>query len=283
LSNSTDVDVYRFYVLDFGGTATVQVRSPGGMPYRVSIAIWNGDVVSTSSGQGGPQSASLSVVQPGSYYALVDSGVGAFSPSQPYTVSVDVEYPGPAPLVTLEGEFRANEGDDEEDIRANADFIQDGGSRTIRTKRSGSPEDPSVAGWEMAEVGENFTATIDARVIEGNNAGVAINFGNVDAGIRYSVLIDTTDQQARLSNIAPDEAIEIVPAFDTGAVVVGNGVNRITIQARGGTVRVFVNGTRVISVDGLQVPPGWISFGVISWEDTAAVRFDNLLVTSPSP
>ena len=211
LSNGNDIDVYRFEVLDFGAQATLQLQT-GGLPYRVSIANWAGDVVATSVQEGDVQVARLAVLQPGSYYAFVDSSTGAFVPSQPYTVAVNVAYASAPPMVTTEGEFRANEGEDENDVREGEDFIQEGGSRTIRTRRPGTHDAPVAANWLMAAVGENFTATIDARVIEGNNAGFRILFGG-DAQNRYSVLIDTTDSQVRLSYATPEKTNEIVKAF----------------------------------------------------------------------
>ncbi|MFN8634304.1 MAG: hypothetical protein U0893_10650 [Chloroflexota bacterium] len=280
LSNGNDIDVYRFEVLDFGAQATLQLQT-GGLPYRVSIANWAGDVVATSVQEGDVQVARLAVLQPGSYYAFVDSSTGAFVPSQPYTVAVNVAYASAPPMVTTEGEFRANEGEDENDVREGEDFIQEGGSRTIRTRRPGTHDAPVAANWMMAAVGENFTATIDARVIEGNNAGFRILFGG-DAQNRYSVLIDTTDSQVRLSYATPEKTNEIVKAFVTKAIVPGNGVNRVTVQSLNGTIRVFINGQRVISVDGQKVPAANIGFGIVSWEGPAAVRFDNLLVTAPA-
>src|SRR3954469_10968054 len=84
ISSPNDVDAYRIEVLDFNTDVHVEMNIP--LPYKAELANWNGDIIASSSRDGGSEVLDTTVPIPGSYYIFVHSSNGQFSDARPYEI-----------------------------------------------------------------------------------------------------------------------------------------------------------------------------------------------------
>lgn len=290
ISRRDDVDAYRFEVRDYA--ATVRVSLPERpMPYRVSIANWNGDVVASDSS--GTVQTRLDL--PGSYYAFVDTPTGAFSDSAPYRIVYTVSYATqPVPQVLFSSEFRGGPRDIFSDTGANSFsdelgvYTIDHGRISLQLTQAGSPDAPISSSFfqdpeppDPGPIVEDFTMTIDARVIGEAEAGYAVLFRYVDEDNYYQVEVNLMDRQVALTKLVDSELLDIVDWVDA-PMLVGDGVNRTVIRAVGHEIRVNINGKEVLRAEDDSFARGLIGYGAVTYGQPPTVNFDNILVTTPT-
>jgi hypothetical protein len=290
ISRRDDVDAYRFEVRDYG--ATVRISLPDRpYPYRLSIANWNGDVIASDSG--GSVQARLDL--PGSYYAFVDSPTGQFSDGAPYRIVYEPTYPDqPVPTVIFSSEFRGGPRDVFTDTGTNTfsdefgEYTIDNGRISIRLTKPGTHAEPISATFfqdpEPPDPGptvEDFTMTIDARVIGAQEAGYAVLFRFVDGDNFYQVEVNLMDRQVALTKLVDGQLIDIMDWTDAPSLVI-DGVNRTVVRAVGDDIRVNINGHDVIRAQVSTFSRGLIGYGAVTYGEPPTVNFDNILVTTPT-
>ena len=290
ISRRDDVDAYRFEVRDYG--ATVRVSLPERpKPYRVSIANWNGDVVATD--PSGTVQTRLDL--PGSYYAFVDAATGEFTDDAPYRIVYAVTYATqPVPQVLFSSEFRGGPRDVFTDTGTNS-FSDDVGVYTIDNGRisiqmtaGGAPDEPLSAKFTQSPdppdpgpTVDDFTMTIDARVVGDVDAGYLVLFRFVDDDNYYELAVSQLDQLVTLSKMVDGDLQDVVDWTDA-PMVVNNGVNRTVIRAVGDEIRVNINGKEVLRAKDDTFTRGLIGYGAVAYGDPPTVNFDNILVTTPT-
>jgi hypothetical protein len=261
------------------------------LPYRVSIANWNGDVlVSDPSG-----TAQARLTLPGSYYAFVDSPTGQFSDGAPYRIVYAVTYATqPVPTVLFTSEFRGGPRDVFTDTGTNTltdeygIYTIDNGRISIQLTRPGTHEAPVSATFfqdpeppDPGPIVEDFTMTIDARVIGAQEAGYAVLFRYVDGDNFYQAEVNLMDQQVALTKLVDGELLDIVDWVDAPSLVT-DGVNRTVVRAVGDDIRVNINGTEVLRGKDSTFSRGLIGYGAVTYGEPPTVNFDNILVTTPT-
>lgn len=290
ISRRDDVDAYRFEVRDYA--ATVRVSLPDRpKPYRVSIANWNGDVV--ASDPSGTVQARLDL--PGSYYAFVDAPTGEFSDSAPYRIVYTVTYAAqPVPQVLFSSEFRGGPRDIFTDTGTNSFsdelgvYTIDNGRISIQLTQAGTHAEPVSSTFfqdpeppDPGPIVEDFTMTIDARVIGGAEAGYAVLFRYVDEDNFYQVEVNLMDQHVALTKLVDGELLDIVDWVDA-PMLTRDGVNRTVIRAVGDEIRVTINGKEVLRGTDDSFSRGLIGYGAVTYGAPPTVNFDNILVTTPT-
>ena len=288
LSSPNDVDAYRIEVLDFNTDVHVEMTIP--LAYKVELANWNGDIIASSSRSGAAEVIDATVPIPGSYYLFVHSANGQFSDSRPYSIFRALSYPGSSiPDIIEVTDFRsdtpsgATTGSNQ-----NADqFTEADGRYTITMANGGVADDPSQAWYvNIGPTLTDFTMTVDARVVNGVDAGFQIYFRSngtgSDASNTYFTTIDAKDGQVRLSKKVNGE-LDHTDWLATKAVNTGGGVNRVVIRCYHDEILINVNGEDVFNVTDSSFNQGRFGFGAIAWEARPPViNFDNIIITTPT-
>lgn len=286
ISRPNDVDAYRIEVYDFNTDVHVEMPT---MPaaYKVSLANWNGDVIATSTRDGGSEVIDTTVDVPGVYYVFVHSAGGGFSDTQPYQIFRALTYPGSSiPEVIDWADFRAGSTtlfSGETDL---ARFSDADGRYTIAMKVPGTQQSPSRA-WNvgLGEVLTDFTLTVDARLSNSVDGGFQIFFRKTSEdnsdNDTYSVIIDARDGQALLTKKVNGEVTtsDWVPSE---SINTEGGVNRVVVRCFDDEIRVNVNGDDVFQVSDTSIRQGRIGLGAVAWGDPPTVNFDNIIITTPS-
>ncbi|MFN8634672.1 MAG: hypothetical protein U0893_12515 [Chloroflexota bacterium] len=285
ISNPDDIDAYRFETFDFDTTSHVEIADQP-VPYQFVVADWNGDEIGRSRSDGNREVADIPLKMPGSYYIFVQAKTGQFSDSAPYRILTRINYPGAAPAATYRGDFRAGSLDVDDTSRQTVDYIRSGGKLTIAGKVNGSRESWAGGTYWLDTTGDEFTITFDARVQSGKQAGYRLQFGgtgNTNDPFKdsFQLIVQTFTQQAVLGQYAGTEYKRLAGWQASPAIYKDNRVNRTTVDARNGNVRVVINGVEVLSWAG-KVPAGRFAIGSSSWDDPAVISFDNVIATAPS-
>jgi hypothetical protein len=139
-------------------------------------------------------------------------------------------------------------------------------------------------GMELSNL-RDFTWTFDARLVNAaDHAGFGVQFRHVadDQGSTLlGLIVGVDDGHIELNRNVNGVARRIAQA-DSPAVDTTGGVNRITVQAIGGDVRVNVNGQDVLQAQDDTPQAGALRFGAFSQGQTPPVfNFDNILATAP--
>jgi len=288
-----DIDAYRFETRDFGAKVHVALTNRP-VPYRLSLANYTGEVL--ASNPSGVVDATLDM--PGSYYVFVDSGTGQFDANRPYRISASVTYPsGQAPRVIYSHEFDADAPDSfqAENAAAGArQFSDDNGTYTLESGRieikftaTGTSDAPVKAQFallaEPPDPGptvDDFTMTIDTRMLDAADAGYSVLFRLVDYSNFYQLDVKLQGRQMRLSKLVDGNLSELtewkaVPNLRTV------GVNRTIVRGVGKSLRVNINGQLISELQDDSFSRGMIGFGATTWSNPTTVNFDNILVTNP--
>ena len=274
LSTPDDADAYRIEVLDFNAVARIQlVERP--LPYQVELADWNGQII--ASGPSGTIEAKLS--QPGAYYIFVHTSDGRSSPTTPYRLSHQLQYPsGKTPDILYSNELRFG-AEPEEKVDHGAEYSSEGGRFTIKMTAAGAPNDSKAAlslwGPELTD----FTLTMDTRMQSEGLAGYHIffRFGE-DKGY---ILFVTAERLVALGR-AEVGGSAILGVATPRALDLSGGVNRTTIHCVGDQIRVWINGEEIIRArDGTRVH-GRFGFGAATTGAPPTVTFDNIIATPPA-
>jgi hypothetical protein len=290
ISRGDDVDAYRFEVRDYD--ARVQVSLPDRpLPYRLSLANWNGDII--QSGGGGTLQASLTL--PGSYYVFVDSGSGQSSETAPYRIAYTVTYPTQSvPTVLYTSEFRGGPRDIFPESGTNThsdedgDYTIDQGRITIAMRVSGTPDEPTSAKFYLSPdppdsgpTVDDFTMVIDARMVGETEAGYSVLFRFIDSDNYYQAEINLKDQQVALTKLVDGELYDVTDWIDAPNLRV-DGVNRTVIRCVGDEIRLTVNGRELARERDDTFTRGLVGYGAMTYGDPPTVNFDNILVTTPT-
>jgi hypothetical protein len=225
----------------------------------------------------------------------VDAPTGQFSDSAPYRISFQPTYPNqPVPTVIFSSEFRGGPRDVFTDTGTNTFsdefgvYTIDQGRISIRLTKPGSHESPVSSTFfqdpEPPDPGptvEDFTMTIDARVIGAQEAGYAVLFRFVDGDNFYQVEVNLMDQHVALTKLVDGELIDVTDWVEAPSLV-KDGVNRTVVRAVGDDLRVNINGHEVIRAKDSTFSRGLIGYGAVTYGEPPTVNFDNILVTTPT-
>ncbi len=153
---------------------------------------------------------------------------------------------------------------------------------------------PQPDGFEIAEltgcvlpavpdcIFGDMVLEVEARAIgpsAGGSYGLVFHRQFAGAYVQYFVLIDPEGGTVRLVRWNDTERVELIPSAPLAQIVKGEGVNRLTIAAKGRTITVGINGATLPTV----TDPGGPAFGVVALRADAgagpiAVHFDNFLI-----
>jgi hypothetical protein len=279
LGREGDVDAYRFEALDALAQVHVEIADRP-LPYRVHLANWNGDVI--SSGPDGRLDMTLPMA--GSYFVFVDSATGQFSDGVQYRLAIKLTYRGgEAPSVLYTREFRP--GSDVPRIEPNAsgtiEYI--GGRVVLKMTERGEEDNPLTMGVSYDPDFDAFSLIVDARVVEqgAGRGGYSIIFRDDGEGNYYRYQTDARSGAGQLVRILDGGRAELTEWIESENIDKSGGVNRTVIRCEGDDIRVFVNGQRLISVKDDTSANGQIVLSVTTWGDPMTVYFDNLLVAAP--
>jgi hypothetical protein len=299
LSRADDLDIYRIESLDWDSTIKVSINQSAGA-YRVAVFDWTGTPLSSASTEGGLGVVEAKLSHPGSYFVTVDSATGEFSDDQPYRLAATLTYPsGAAPQVIATAEFRAGASEGTDRGFDPVGFANEGGSYVARQRVAGNPNQAvrSIRLWGPTL--DDFTVTVDTRVIEGPQGevghGVIIPFRmtirpdaprrpdggvNLDGLPGYYLQADVQARRVRLLRGGGDPnqfVTEWLPAPMLGR----NSVNRFTARLVGEEFTLWINTQQAFKLTDGSFRRGQTGMGALTWGDPAAVRFDNVLITTP--
>ncbi len=290
ISRPDDIDAYRIEVLDFNVDVHAEI-SEMPFPYRLNLANWNGDLIATSSNQGGVEAIDTTVSVPGSYYIFVDSRTGQFSDSQPYRVFRQLTYPGSSiPQILYSGEFREGGGEGFTGSNDFADYSESGGKYTIAMKRSGTQDEGTHAWSYWGPEFTDFTMTVDTRVVSGSPdpaySGYTVFFrshlgADYASSTGYRVEVNSSGD-VRLRKIDRGEVVNVTDWRSTSAASAVGGVNRTVIRCAGSDILINLNGYDVLHLNDRSFASGRFGFGAATWGEPVVVSFDNVIVTTPS-
>jgi hypothetical protein len=281
LSSIEDVDAYRIRLPDFRTRVTLQlVDNPAS--YRLSIADWNGDIVATSSDDGGVETARLHEATPGVYYVLVDAKLPTVDPSATYRVRTYVEIPS-RPLRAEE--HREGAAELAEGLASpNLESTFEGGAHTL-TLKTGATDAAGTAGTYFLHQKFRFYPiarfVVDARLVAGSRAGFGVTFALNAFGRQtwFRFLVVPDERKIQLTKTTNGVTAPVVDWREEPAIRPG-AVNRIMVTNvfRGYTVS--VNGTPVARGEDDDVQYGDYGYFVVTWAEPASARFDNVLLAT---
>lgn len=280
ISAPGDVDAYRFEVLEFN----VQVRAEiSGMPipYRLSIANWNGDILASAPGRDWSVAIELALGLPGSYYFFVDSPSGRFSADRPYRLSHRLGYPSAVPGVLFSESFPPGAIEGVLGATARAEAIDAGGRSTIAMNVGGTPSEPLTAWARFGPTLSDFTLTVDSRVDQAE-AGYLILLRLADSADGVILYVNTRDGMVRPATMIDDEVSPLTEWIRFEAIDTDGGVNRTVVRCVGQEIEIYINGRHGVQIRAAIPSAGRIGLGAIAWGDPPRVNFDNLLITTPT-
>jgi hypothetical protein len=292
IGSADDVDAYRFDVNDFG--AAIHLTLPDRpLPYRLSLASYDGQVIAST----GTASLDATLPLPGTYYAFVDSATGEFDENTPYRIVATVDYPSESePKVLYSHEFASNAPDSfsaegvsgaKEFTDENGVYTLDGARVTLKLTKPGTADKPTTADFVLlpdppdpGPTVDDFTLTIDTRLLEGDNAGYSVLFRLLDNGNYYRVDVKLATRQVQVGK-SVDGVVIPLTEWKTVEAVRQTGVNRTVVRCAGQDLLVNINGKEIARVKDDTYSRGLVGYGAATWGGPAAVNFDNILVTTP--
>jgi hypothetical protein len=289
ISSADDVDAYRFEVTDFGQTYYIDMFEEP-VNYRLSVADWNGQILTSST----DRSLKVSIPMPGSYYLFVDSPDGQYSNSQSYKFmersgqGQEGDPPAPKQLFTTNflDDISQSATLEETDI---ARFAEENGGITIDMKAGGGPRAlPSAGLWlgneQGAAMGDDFTYTIDTRVTrpsDGHGFVIQLFFRWIDPDNYQYVVIDPQQGRACLLQMVAHRTLTLADWVSSDLINTSGEVNRFTVRAQGADVRLYANGGSLLRATDASPAGGRFHIALQASGTPPAVRFDNVLITTP--
>jgi hypothetical protein len=292
IGNADDVDAYRFDVRDFG--AIVHLSLPDrSLPYRLSLASYDGEVIAST----GTAMLDATLPMPGTYYAFVDSATGQFDENTPYRIMTAIEYSsGVEPRLLYSHEFASNAPDSfnaegvagaKQFTDENGVYTLDGARVTLKLTKPGTAEKPTTAEFVLlpdppdpGPTVDDFTLTIDTRMLEEADAGYSVLFRLVDNSNFYRVDVRLGGKQLRLGK-SVEGVIVPLTEWKTAAGLRTAGVNRTVVRCAGNDLLININGQEIARVQDDSYGRGLVGYGVATWGGPTALNFDNILVTAP--
>jgi len=280
LFHANDVDAYRVVALDFDATLRVELTEMP-RPYRITVLDWNGKSIATSAEQG---TAELPLPVPGVYYVMVDSRTGEFTDEAPYRLRHTLSYAaGAAPILLDSASFGQNAA---YSSPRGYSVVWENGRLTIALENSGSEQSPfDHVVYASNKDGQIHAAdvvmVVDARAVAGSQPGSMLEFRNPNTVVGgYQLMVNHATRQARLALYDHQRARRtVLSEWTTVESIEPAGVSRLVVRAVGTRITGFVNGQQVADVENDRYAEGRMSFGGLTWDDPATIRFDNLLVT----
>ena len=280
LFHANDVDAYRVLARDFDATLRVELTE---MPhsYRATVLDWNGKSIATSDDRG---VAELTLPMPGVYYVMVDSQSGEFSDDAPYRVRHTVSYASGQPPTLLDySSFGQNSS---YSSPRGYSLVWENGRLTLTLEGTGSEQSPFdqviYASNKDGQIhAANVVMVVDTRAISGSQPGSMLEFRNPNTVVGgYQLMVNHARRQARLMLYDHERARRTVLSdWTTVESIEPAGVSRLVVRAIGTRITGFVNGQQVADVENDRYAAGRMSFGGLTWDDPATIRFDNMLVT----
>lgn len=278
ITNSDDIDTYRFELTDFNQEVFVEIFDAP-VAYRLGLWDWDGKLIMAS------ENGSLFAQppMPGSYYLVVDSGTGQFSPSAPYRIGLQRFVPARQtyrqPNVLLNEEYRAGQDILRRSSDA-ADVVVSSGRLTVRTKEGGTPDQPRVEALDLAGQLADFLFVIDTRLVAGTHPRFTLYFrARGDDRSGYHLVVDPRGGTVSLLAVS-GATVRPLKEVATPALNTTGRVNRLVIRAVGPEVKVNVNGQDIVLFPDTSFADGQLGLLVEGWQDATEMRFDNLLLVS---
>lgn len=127
----------------------------------------------------------------------------------------------------------------------------------------------------------DLTMEADIHAVGATNGGsYGLVFHRQFAGayVQYFVLIDPEQGTMRLVRWVDTQKFEVIPPTPLATIAKGEGVNHLTITAKGNTFTIGVNGTELPTVTDAGPTTGLVAMRADAGTGPIEVRFDNFLI-----